>query len=244
MTRVGGSEEQKVAARVVTATTRKGRATDEALKAEYEKTIDTFKNQACVSHILVLAGQGPTQDPTTGATVPPPASTSGTSRDGGGIVMMAAGGGALSLVSGGGNITFGGTVDGSGRSGGDLYVGGGANAVTVSTGAVQYNTTQAYTGVTTLNAIVAPLTVPTPLALCNGHQIDQRILKHFAVHFQRRHIGVGAQPRHHGVANVPHATAMRRIHALIESGHIETDTWRTRRRRIGRRFAHRASPSL
>ena len=26
------------------------------------------------------------------------------------------------------------------------------------------------------------------------------------------------------VAKVPHATAMRRIHALIESGHIETET--------------------
>jgi len=47
-------------------------STDEALKAEYQKTIDTFKNQACVSHILILAGNGPTQDPTTGAATPPP----------------------------------------------------------------------------------------------------------------------------------------------------------------------------
>lgn|GEM_PF-575151 len=47
-------------------------STDEALKAEYDKTIDQYKNQACVSHILVLAGNGPTQDPNTGATTPPP----------------------------------------------------------------------------------------------------------------------------------------------------------------------------
>ena len=46
-------------------------STDEALKAEYDKTVDSFKNQACVSHILVLAGNGPTQDPTTGALVNP-----------------------------------------------------------------------------------------------------------------------------------------------------------------------------
>ncbi len=55
-------------------------STDDALKAEYEKTIDTFKNQACVSHILVLAGQGPTQDPTTGAVVPPPDSDYATAK--------------------------------------------------------------------------------------------------------------------------------------------------------------------
>src|ERR1700688_4940067 len=32
------------------------------------------------------------------------------------------------------------------------------------------------------------------------------------------------------VANVPHATAMRRIHALIESGHIETAAFRDARK--------------
>lgn len=46
-------------------------STDEALKAEFDKSADQFKNQACVSHILVLAGKGPSQDPTTGATTPP-----------------------------------------------------------------------------------------------------------------------------------------------------------------------------
>jgi len=46
-------------------------STDEALQKAYDAAGDTYKNQACASVILLLAGQGPTQDPTTGATVPP-----------------------------------------------------------------------------------------------------------------------------------------------------------------------------
>lgn len=49
-------------------------STDEALQKAFDESGDTFKNQACASVILLLAGQGPTQDPTTGAAVPPPAS--------------------------------------------------------------------------------------------------------------------------------------------------------------------------
>ena len=47
-------------------------STDEALQKAFDESGDTYKNQACASVILLLAGQGPTQDPTTGATVPPP----------------------------------------------------------------------------------------------------------------------------------------------------------------------------
>src|SRR6202166_5368276 len=42
------------------------------------------------------------------------------------------------------------------------------------------------------------------------------------------------------VANVPHATAMRRIHALIESGHIETETFSN----AGKRFKLLPSEAL
>jgi hypothetical protein len=49
-------------------------STDEALKKAFDESGDTFKNQACTSAILLLAGQGPSQDPTTGAPVPPPES--------------------------------------------------------------------------------------------------------------------------------------------------------------------------
>src|SRR6202020_21794 len=42
------------------------------------------------------------------------------------------------------------------------------------------------------------------------------------------------------VANVPHATAMRRIHALIESGHIETETFSD----AGKRFKLLPSDAL
>jgi parvulin-like peptidyl-prolyl isomerase len=48
-------------------------STDDALKAEYDKTADQFKNQVCISHILVLAGKGPTQD-AAGKPVAPPES--------------------------------------------------------------------------------------------------------------------------------------------------------------------------
>jgi SurA N-terminal domain/PPIC-type PPIASE domain len=47
-------------------------STDEALKTAYTAGVDTYKNQACVSALLLVAGSGPTQDPTTGAVVPPP----------------------------------------------------------------------------------------------------------------------------------------------------------------------------
>ncbi|MGZ4693093.1 MAG: peptidylprolyl isomerase [Acidimicrobiales bacterium] len=46
-------------------------STDEALQKAFDESGDTYKNQACASVILLLAGQGPSQDPTTGATVPP-----------------------------------------------------------------------------------------------------------------------------------------------------------------------------
>jgi hypothetical protein len=46
-------------------------STDEALQKAFDESGDTYKNQACASVILLLAGQGPTQDPTTGASVPP-----------------------------------------------------------------------------------------------------------------------------------------------------------------------------
>ena len=47
-------------------------STDEALQKAYDASGDTYKNQACVSVILLLAGTGPTQDSTTGAVTPPP----------------------------------------------------------------------------------------------------------------------------------------------------------------------------
>lgn len=49
-------------------------STDTALRTAYDAAGDTYKNQACVSGLLLVAGQGPTQDQTTGAIVPPPAS--------------------------------------------------------------------------------------------------------------------------------------------------------------------------
>jgi hypothetical protein len=52
-------------------------STDEALRTAFDAGGDTYKNQACVSGLLLVAGQGPTQDPTTGATVPPPDSDYG-----------------------------------------------------------------------------------------------------------------------------------------------------------------------
>jgi len=47
-------------------------STDEALQKAFAESGDTYKNQACASVILILAGQGPTQDQTTGAVTPPP----------------------------------------------------------------------------------------------------------------------------------------------------------------------------
>ena len=47
-------------------------STDEALKLAYDAAGDTYKNQACVSGLVFVAGNGPTQDPSTGAAVPPP----------------------------------------------------------------------------------------------------------------------------------------------------------------------------
>jgi hypothetical protein len=57
-------------------------------------------------------------------------STAGSSpsRDGGGIIIL-----EDNISSGGGNITFGGTTA-SGYTGGDLYIGGGANAITINSG--------------------------------------------------------------------------------------------------------------
>ncbi len=56
-------------------------STDEALQKAFDESGDTYKNQACASVILLLAGQGPTQDPTTGAAVPPPDSDFATALD-------------------------------------------------------------------------------------------------------------------------------------------------------------------
>jgi parvulin-like peptidyl-prolyl isomerase len=49
-------------------------STDEALQKAFDESGDTFKNQACASVILLLAGAGPTQDQTTGEVTPPPES--------------------------------------------------------------------------------------------------------------------------------------------------------------------------
>ena len=49
-------------------------STDDALRKTFQEQADQFKNEACVSALLIVAGNGPTQDPTTGAVVPPPAS--------------------------------------------------------------------------------------------------------------------------------------------------------------------------
>lgn len=55
------------------------------------------------------------------------AATSTTLRDGGGIVILGA-----NLSTGGGNLTFGGTTS-NGFTGGDLYIGGGSNAISLTT---------------------------------------------------------------------------------------------------------------
>ncbi len=45
---------------------------DTALRAAYAKAKDQFKDQVCVSVIAIAAGNGPTQDQSTGALTPPP----------------------------------------------------------------------------------------------------------------------------------------------------------------------------